>query len=551
MFPAMSVRIIPLGGLGEVGMNSMVVEEDGRRVLIDCGVMFPNDQVLGVEVAIPDLRYVREAGGLDAVLLTHGHEDHIGALPSLLKEFPVPVYGTRFTLGLVEERLREFSIDVPLIEVSPRMPFDAGPFIVEPVRVTHSIPDGVGYAIETGEGLVVHTGDFKIDLTPVDGERLDLRRFSELGKAGVAALMSDSTNAERDGWSVSEQDVADAFLKRFRGAPGRIVVAMFASNVHRVQSVLRIAAGLGRQVVLAGRSLARNVRIAEWLGTIQVPPGVLIDLDTAEKTPANRLIVIASGAQGEASSALARMAAGEHRQLQVEPGDMVLFSSRSIPGNEIAVAQLANRLARRGATVVDRALDPIHASGHAQADEQKVLIDAVQPRHFVPIHGEYRMLLAHARTALSMGLAASEVFVVENGEVLELASGRMRLGEPVPVGRVWLDTRGGRDVSELVLREREVISELGLILALVVVDRQTGDVVRGPELLGRGVAHFEEGSELYRHALHGARDAIEELSPQMRTMVGGLEEALSRGVRRAFRRETGKRPAVLPVAVLL
>lgn len=546
----MAVRIIPLGGLGEVGMNAMVLEEDGRRVLIDCGVLFPNDQVHGVDVAIPDFTYLREAGGLDAVILTHGHEDHIGALPSLLREFPVPVYGTRFTLALAKDRLDEHSIDARLIEVTPRKSFDVGPFIAEPIRVTHSIPDGVGFAIETGEGVVIHTGDFKIDLTPVDGERLDLARFAEYGRAGVAALLSDSTNAEREGFSVSETEVAEALLRRIRDAKARIFIALFASNIHRVQSVLRIAAVLGRKVALAGRSLDRNVRLAGELKILDIPANVLVDMETAARLPAKQVVILASGAQGEPASALARISAGEHRQLSIEPGDLVIFSSRSIPGNEIAVTQLANRLARRGATVVDRAFDPIHASGHAQQDEQKILLDAVRPKNFVPIHGEYRMLLSHAQTARAMGLAASEVFVVEDGDVLSLENQRMRLGDPVQTGRVWLDQRGGEQVAELVLRERDVLAEQGLVVALVVVDRKTGALLRGPELRARGVAHFHERGELHQTALRGAREALGELVPAQRLLASSVEEALGRGVRRAFRKETGRRPAVLPIAVL-
>ncbi|AUX21871.1 ribonuclease [Sorangium cellulosum] len=547
----MAVRIIPLGGLGEVGMNALLIEEDGRRVLVDCGVMFPNDQVLGVEVAIPDLTYVREAGGLDAVLVTHGHEDHIGGLPSLLREFPVPVHGTRFTLRLVRERLTEHGIDVPLREVEPRRSFAVGPFQAEPLRVTHSIPDAVGYAIETGEGFVVHTGDYKIDLTPVGGERLDLGRFTEYGRAGVVALLSDSTNAEREGWSVSEAAVAEGFVRRFREAKGRILVALFASNVHRVQSVLDLAAGLGRKVVLAGRSLANNARISQELGLLSVPAGVLVDDAVAAALPPERLVVLASGAQGEPNSALARMSVGDYHGLRIEPGDTVIFSSRAIPGNEIAVGQLVNRLAKRGAVVIDRALDAVHASGHAQAEEQKILLDAVRPEHFVPIHGEYRMLLAHARTALRMGVPASGVFVVEDGEALVVEGGRMRLGEPVPSGRVWLDARGGLDVSELVLREREQISGQGLLMVLVVADRKTGEILRGPEILGRGVAHLEEGGPLFEAAVASAREALSAMPPEARTAAPALEDALSHGVRRVFRREPGRRPAVLPLAVLL
>jgi ribonuclease J len=548
----MAVRIIPLGGLGEVGMNSMVIEEDGRRVLVDCGVLFPNDPLLGVEVAIPDLRYLREAGGLDALLLTHGHEDHIGGVASLLREFPVPVYGTRFTLALVRGRLVEHGIDAELIEVVPRERFVAGPFLVEAIRVTHSIPDATGFAIETGEGVIIHTGDWKIDLTPVGGERLDLARFAEYGKAGVVALLSDSTNAEREGFSVSETAVAEAFLRRFGEARGRVVVALFSSNVHRVQSVLDIAARLGRKVALAGRSLWNNTRIAEDLGLLQIPDGVLVESDVAGTLPPDRLIVLSTGAQGEPRSALARMATGDHPKLRVEAGDTVIFSSRAIPGNEIAVTQIANRLAKRGAVIIDRAFDPIHVSGHAQSEEQKILIDAVRPRHFVPIHGEYRMLLAHARTAMRMGVSPQDVFVIEDGEVLSIEGGGMRLREPVPSGRVWLDARGGRDVSEIVLREREAISEQGMVIAIVVADRKTGEIVRGPELLARGVAHFDEGGALYEAALRGAREALAGLSAPMRTMAQALEEALSWGVRQAFaHRDRGKRPAVLPIAVLL
>jgi ribonuclease J len=546
-----ALRIIPLGGLGEVGMNAMVIEEGDHRVLVDCGVMFPNDQVLGVEVAIPDLAYLREAGGIEAVLVTHGHEDHIGGLPSLLREMPVPVYGTRFTLALVRARLAEAGVDVPLREVEPRRVFEVGPFDVEPIRVTHSIPDAVGFAIETDEGIVVHTGDYKIDLTPVRGERLDLGRFAEYGRAGVVALLSDSTNAEREGWSVSEAAVADGFLRRFRDAKKRIVVALFASNVYRVQSVLDLAVEIGRKVVIAGRSLDANTRIAEDLGLLKIPPGVVVDATAAAALPPGEVLVLASGAQGEPNSALARMALGTYQAMSIEAGDMVIFSSRAIPGNEIAVGQLANRLAKRGAVVIDRGLHPIHASGHAQAEEQKVLLDAVRPEHFVPIHGEYRMLLAHARTAMRMGVPASGVIVIEDGESVVVEGGRMRLGDPVPSGRVWLDARGGRDVSALVLREREHISEQGLVMAIVVADRKTGEVLRGPDLLARGVAHFEEGGALFTAALDAAKDAVAALSPEARTMGPALEDALSRGVRRVFRPEAGRRPAVLPMAVLL
>lgn len=546
----MSVRIVPLGGLGEVGMNAMVVEEDGRRVLIDCGVMFPNDQVPGVEVAVPDFTYLREAGGLDAVLLTHAHEDHIGALPSLLREHPVPVYGTGFTLALVRERLAEHDLEVPLIEVKPRDPFEAGPFLAEPIRVTHSTPDAVGFALETGEGVVVHTGDFKIDLRPVDGERLDLRRFSELGREGVVALLSDSTNSEREGFSLSEAEVAQALERRVRGAKGRVVVALFASNVHRVTSLIAAAAANDRKVALCGRSLLRNVKLAEELGLMRVPAGLLVDLDTAAGLRPRDVLIVTTGAQGEPNSALARMAAGNH-SIQIDTGDLVLFSSRSIPGNEIAISQLANRLAKRGATVVERALDAIHSSGHAQAEEQRMMLDAVQPKNFVPIHGEYRMLLAHARTAKGMGMAASEIFVVEDGEVLEVSSSQMRLGGTVRSGRVWLDSRGGTDVGELVLKDRGAMSQTGLVLVYALIDSKTGEIIRGPEVSARGIPRFNEGSDLQRAAVGASKAALRELSEDLRILRSPVEDAMGAAVRRVFKREENKRPVVLSVAMML
>lgn len=546
----MSVRIVPLGGLGEVGMNAMVVEEDGRRVLIDCGVMFPNDQVRGVEVAVPDFTYLRESGGLDAVLLTHAHEDHIGALPSLLREFPVPVYGPGFTLALVQERLYENDIDVPLIEVKPREPFEAGPFIAEPIRVTHSTPDAVGFALETGEGVIVHTGDFKIDMRPVDGERFDLRRFSELGKRGVVALLSDSTNSEREGVSTSEGEVALALEKRVRGARRRVIVAMFASNIHRVQSLIAAAAANDRKVALCGRSLVRNVKIAQEKGLLRVPSGILVDPESAASMKPRDVLIISTGAQGEPLSALARMSQGTH-PIQVDMGDLVLFSSRSIPGNEIAIAQLSNALSRRGATVVERALDAIHATGHAQAEEQRMMLDAVEPKHFVPIHGEYRMLVAHARTAKNMGMAASEVFVIEDGDVVEIESGTMRMGESVPFGRVWLDSRGGTDVGKNVLRERDFMSDAGLVLVYVLIDGRTGEIVQGPDVSGRGVARFSEGSALQRATIGAVRAAITGLADDQRTLPSPVQDAMGAAVRRVFKRDEKKRPEVLPVAIMI
>lgn len=544
----MAVKIVSLGGLGEIGLNAMLVEEDDRRVLVDCGVLFPNARVPGVEIAVPDFTHIRQSGGLDAVLLTHAHEDHIGALPVLLREFPVPVHGTGFTLALVEERLREFGIEVPLVEVRPREPFEAGPFLAEPLRVTHSTPDAVGYAIETGEGIVVHTGDFKIDLRPVDGERLDLARFSELGKEGVVALLSDSTNAEREGVSTSEGEVAIALERRVRGAKGRVVVALFASNLHRVQSIIAAACANDRKVALCGRSLVRNVRLAQERGLLHVPAGTLVDEDTAANLRPRDLVVVSTGAQGEPFSALSRMSQGSH-PIPIEYGDVVIFSSRPIPGNELSIADLCNRLARRGATIVERTSDATHATGHAHQDEQRMMIDACRPAHFVPIHGEYRMLLAHARTAKGMGMAASEVFVVEDGERLEISEGRMVLADNVQVGRVWLDARDGFEVGPTLLRERELMQEAGVVFIHAVIDGLTGAVVQGPEVTGRGVARFEKGSPLHRSAVAAASAGLASVPDDQKTLPSPLQDAMGAFVRRLFKRGERKRPEIVAVVV--
>jgi ribonuclease J len=550
------VRIIPLGGLGEVGMNCMVIESGGDRVVIDCGLMFPYaEQALGVEIIAPDLSYLREKGKIDAVLLTHAHEDHVGALPYLLREFPdTTVCGTKFTLAVVKEKLAEHGITADLKEIYPHgMGMVGNHLDFEPLQVPHSVPDAVGYALLTEAGLVIHTGDFKVDWSPVDGKLLDVRRFAELGEEGVACLLSDSTNAEREGTSVSEREVGESLARIFAGplACGRIVVAMFGSNIHRVQSVVRAALAQGRKLVLLGRSMQTNVRLATDLGYLRAPPDSFVDPEAAGHFAPRELVILCTGAQGEPRSALSRLALGEHPTVHVEKNDLVILSSRVIPGNDRALGNIIDHLVRRGCRVLSsNAGQLIHTSGHACQGEQRMMIDLVRPRSFVPVHGEYRMLAAHSRLAEQAGINPLGCLVVEDGDAVELRADEIAAAVPgaVSAGRLYLDGRGAfADVGEVALRDRQLLAETGMLVCLCVLDHKSGEVVRGPELLGKGVAGLDESR--LAQARQAALDALAELNPAQRTDHGLVEDALRRGVRSVWKKGLEKRPMVLPVVI--
>ncbi|HTN51403.1 MAG TPA: ribonuclease J [Anaeromyxobacter sp.] len=546
------VRIVPLGGLGEIGMNCLAVECDGRLAVVDCGILFPNEP-LGVDVIAPDLGWLRERREqVGAVFLTHGHEDHLGALPFLLRDVPVPVYGTRFTLALLRPRLDEAGVRADLREVAPgdeRPAGEASPLSAEFFAVTHSIPDACGLALRTPQGTILHSGDFKLDPSPVRGPTTDLARVEALGRAGVRLLLSDSTNAERRGTSLSESEVRPALEAAFERARGRVFVSCFASNIHRIQQVADAARAFGRRLALLGRAMEANVRLARELGYLELPAWMPVDAGEARDLPPRELCVLTTGTQGEPRSALARLARGEHPDLAIAPGDLVILSSRFIPGNEVAVGQVVNDLCRRGAEVAYEGLAPLHVSGHAQEAEQRRLIALARPAHFVPIHGEYRHLARHAAHAAAEGVAGRDVLV--DGDVLELSDAGARvLAERVPVGRVYTDRDAllGADIGALVVGERRLLAEAGLCIVVLAVEKSSGAVVRGPELFARGVAGFEGNEEELRGE---ALRALEELSPQARADVTEVQEALRLALRRYLRRTTGKRPSILPVVLEL
>ena len=546
------VRVAALGGLGEIGMNCMAVECDGRIAVVDCGLLFP-DEPIGADVVVPDLAWLRErASRVGAVFLTHGHEDHIGALPLLLRDLKAPVYAPRFALELVRRRLGEAGIEADLREVRPgdvRRAGEDSPLSAEFLAVTHSIPDACGLALGTPQGILLHSGDFKIDEAPVDGRPMDLARVEALGRQGVRLLLSDSTNADKAGRSLSESAVGPGLEAAFEGARGRVFVACFASNVHRLQQIADAARGFGRRVALLGRSMEENVRLSLALGYLSFPPWQLCSLAEVRAAPPAESCVLVSGTQGEPRSALARLARGEHPELAVAPGDRVVFSARLIPGNERALHQVMNDLARAGAELLHDREPPLHASGHAQEEEQRRLIRLARPAAFLPIHGEYRHLARHAAHAAAEGVEARLVAV--DGDAVELGDGGLAriLRGAVPVGRVYADRDSlGQGIAEVVVRDRRLLAEAGLVLCVLAVDRGTGAVVRGPELFAVGVAGFEGAAAGVQAE---ALAALAAMTGPSRGDPAEVEEALRAAVRRWFRREGLRRPSVLPVVLEL
>jgi ribonuclease J len=545
-----SVRLIPLGGLGEIGLNMMLVEFGDDLVAVDCGLMFPDtEEMPGIDYVIPDFSYaLAKREGFRAVVLTHGHEDHVGALPYLLRQARLPVYGTPLTLALVADKLREHDLlaTADLRPIRPRDRIEIGPFRVEPIRVTHSIVDGIGLAIETPVGTIVHTGDFKLDPTPLDGEAPDFRRFTDLGEQGVLVLCSDSTNVDRPGHTPSEAEVGVALRERFQRASGRVIVATFASHIHRVQQVLTLAAEHGRRVALLGMSMQKNVAIASEHGYLKIPADVLLPLEELAALPPRRQVILSTGSQGEPHSALALMAAGEHKAIQVERGDLVIISARVIPGHERTIGRVVNALLRLGAEVLYEDNAFVHVSGHASQEDLEQMLNLTRPRYFVPVHGEYRHLLGHARLAEDLGLGPDRVFLIEDGMGLEMTKTAARVVGRYPVGRVLVDGKGVGDIGAVVLRDRQLLAQDGLVTVGLVVGRD-GALRAGPEIASRGVVYVKESEPLLeelRAAIVAALAGREPAAAIDREAIAGLVRVT---VRSFINQRFQRKPVVLPV----
>lgn len=546
-----TLRIIPLGGLGEIGLNLMLIEyrpDDGGEtvaIAIDCGLMFPEREMLGIDIVIPDFSYLRERHHLKAVIFTHGHEDHIGALPHLLREFNVPIYGTPFTIGLLRDKLDEHELldETEIHEVRPRESWTIGPFTVEGIHVTHSIVDAVAFAITTPLGTIIHTGDFKLDQTPIDGRGSDLTRLAEWGERGVLLLMSDSTNVERSGATPSERTLTRPIEDLMSHAQGKVVVATFASHVHRIRQVIDLSLTQGRTVGVVGRSLVGNIEIARDTGHLQFPTDAFLEVSKISDRDPRTVTLLATGSQGEPMSALSRIAVGDHPQVKLRPGDVVILSSRVIPGNERAISRLIDHLYRRGAEVYYEAVACVHVSGHASQDELQLMLNLVRPRYFVPIHGEYRFLVRHCDLARGVGVDPTGVFLLENGHVLEISADEAREVESVQAGRVFVDGLDG--IQHEVLRDRRHLAEDGLVVAILGIAQQTGELLSGPDLLSRGFLPSNDGED-FAAAKEAVCAALNELPPESRTDIGVVKEQVRLSLRRHFRRTFGRRPVVLP-----
>ena len=541
--------IVPLGGLAEVGMNCMLYELDGQILIVDCGINFPEEEDYGIDLIIPSFAYLSaNADRVVGLIVTHGHEDHIGAIPYLLREINPPIYGTPLALALIKRRLKEQGLyeHADLRELTAGDTISVGPFDIEPVHVNHSIPQTVSLAIETPVGVIVHSSDFKVDHTPGVDEPIDLGRFAALGEEGVLCLLSDSTNVDCEGSSKGEAEVKQGLLELIERAPGRVLVTLFASNLYRVQSLLDIAHSVGRRVVMLGRSLLQNVAVARELGLIHLPDeNISIEPSEMEAFRHDQILVLATGSQGEPRSALTRISMGDHSLFEVVPGDQVIYSSRVIPGNEVSINRVINHLYKRGAEVHQSSAKPIHATGHAHREEQKLMLSLTQPLFFVPIHGEYRMLARHAAMAKAMGV--EDTFILENGDILGLWEDSGEIVGRAPAGRVLVDGKGTDDLPSVVLQDRRKLARTGIVVAWLVLDVNTGDIINGPNLSTHGVIGSEAGDDILAEAACAATKAIESLSTESRCASSEVAETMRIAVRRVFNRRIESKPVVVPI----
>jgi ribonuclease J len=543
-------EIIPLGGLGEFGMNSMAIRHGEDIIVVDAGLMFPRDDMLGVDLVIPDFSYLLEnEEKVRAVFLTHGHEDHVGALPYLLRDLRVPVYGTPLTIGFAKGRLAENGLldEVELNPIAPRDTLDFGKLHVEILSMTHSIADSIGLAITSPAGTVIHTGDFKFDQSPPNRNLTDYARLSHFGEHGVLALFSDSTNSERPGFTPSENHVRRYLEQVFYTSRNKIVVACFASSVHRIQIILEMAEEFGRRVIPVGRSMKENIGIAAELGYLNIPSGVLADISESQAISDDKLVILSTGSQGEPRAALTRLAFGKHKDFTVQEGDSVIISARVIPGNEGRVSRLVNHFCRRGAKVYDESHGMTHVSGHASQEELKLMLNLTRPRFFIPIHGEYRQLFAHAQLAREVGIPKEKIILAETGDILVLSPDSVRIGGKTPVGRRLIDEGGVAELDEVVVRDRQHLSEEGVVLAVIAINKATGQIEGTPELVSRGHVQEDEGAAFLTEARQIVIKTVEDCTSEEREDSLVLSEAIRTDLKRYFRKHTGTRPMIVPV----
>ena len=551
IFKKSNLKIIPLGGLHEIGKNITVFEYENEMIVVDCGLSFPDDDMLGIDLVIPDVSYLeKNVDKIKGLVITHGHEDHIGAVPYLLKKINIPIYATKLTAGLIRNKLEEHKIlrSTEMHEVIQGQTISLGKnFKIEFIRSSHSIPDSVMLAITTPAGTVLHTGDFKVDYTPIDGKIMDFGRIAELGNQGILALMSDSTNAERKGFTMSESSVGEVFDKLFLHCTKRIVVATFASNVHRVQQIVNSAVKYNRKIAVCGRSMINMIETARELGYIECPENIFIDIDMINNYPDENLVIITTGSQGEPMSALTRMAAGDHRKVKITPNDLVIISATPIPGNEKFVSKVIDDLMQIGAEVVYSSLEAIHVSGHACQEEQKLMIALAKPKYFIPVHGEYRQLIAHSETAQSMGIDKDHIMMMANGRVLEINEDKAEFTTTVPCGRILVDGLGVGDVGSIVLRDRQHLSQDGLIIIVLTMDSSTGEVVAGPDVISRGFVYVRESENLMDDVKSVVRHEIKKCEERGIRDWGTIKSATRENLRDYIFMKTKRNPMIIPI----
>ena len=551
---AEKLKIIPLGGLNEIGKNMTAYEYGGEIIVVDCGMAFPGDDMYGIDCIIPDVSYlIKNRARIRGLFITHGHEDHVGAIPYVLKQVNLPIYCTRFTAGLIKLKLEEHQLvkSTKLITVEPGKSVRAGKFTVEFIHVNHSIADSVAFAIHTKMGTVVHTGDFKIDSTPIDGEVIDLARFGELGKEGVLALCADSTNVERPGFTPSEKTVGATFARQFQNCDERIIVTTFASNVHRIQQVLDAAAQCGRKVAVTGRSMENMMKVSTELGYMKVPKNTLMDINKLKGLPKNKQVIVTTGSQGEEMSALYRMAFSTHKQVEIGAGDKVIISASAIPGNEVTVGRVINELFRKGVKVIYDKADMLHVSGHACQEELKIIHALTKPRFFVPLHGEQRMLQIHSQLAQDMGMERNHIAIADNGSVVEITAKTLKINGSVPSGEVYVDGSGVGDVGAVVMRDRKRLAEDGMVVVVLPISSHDGGLLAPPEIITRGFIYVKESGDLMKDLQTIAMDAADSVSRKRARDDGELKGAVKSAVSSYLFKNTKRSPMVIPVVTRL